>query len=595
MNLRQRLLLLFSLTVVIAVAAVSWGVSLRTREAFAKSYQDRADAFAAQFHREFERRSGQVADRITRIATSDRIARMAFDLQHGGDTALYLSEASALAQEYDLEFLEIAAADGSIISSAQWPARFGYKEILPPDTDTSPYLKREELPEGSAVGMFAARSTGAEGPLRIIGGERLDRDFLESLPGAADARVLLYSVPEDGTFQPQNLVGMDGPAANADKYLPLIRYAIGSRHDVNGIVSISNDRKESLFGTAIPLKDRAGSVISVLLVSSPRRGLIELQEHIRVLALGIGGVGILLAIAFGLWITARITRPVERLAEAARGVAAGDWNVRVDSSGSRDEVGELADAFNRMTSQLLEQRDRLVQTERVAAWRELARRLAHELKNPLFPLQITVENLVRARQVAPEEFDEIFRESTSTLMAEIANLKTIVGRFSDFSKMPQPQLRATRINEVVNGVATLHEPVLAGREHPVRLDLRLDRDLPVIAVDPELLHRALSNLVLNALDAMPEGGAITITTASAGDSVRISVSDTGSGLTPEECKRLFTPYYTTKTHGTGLGLAIVQSVVTDHRGSINVESTPGSGTTFIIDLPKNSAVSGVSA
>ena len=109
---------------------------------------------------------------------------------------------------------------------------------------------------------------------------------------------------------------------------------------------------------------------------------------------------------------------------------------------SRDEVGQLARDFNGMTEQLVEQRDRMIQAERVAAWRELARRLAHELKNPLFPLQITIENLQRVARARPEQFDEVFRESTTTLLAELANLKTIIGRFSDFAKMPAPQLGA---------------------------------------------------------------------------------------------------------------------------------------------------------
>jgi two-component system nitrogen regulation sensor histidine kinase NtrY len=306
-------------------------------------------------------------------------------------------------------------------------------------------------------------------------------------------------------------------------------------------------------------------------------------------------LGILLAIGVSLWITGRVTRPIVELAAASRQVASGDWNVSVSPHGASGEIADLAEAFNRMTSQMVEQRERLVQSERVAAWRELARRLAHELKNPLFPLQLTVENLVKAKQMAPQEFDEIFQEGTTTLMAEIQNLKTIIGRFSDFSKMPQPQLQAVRVNEIVQRVAALHQPELKNRGNPVAMVLHLDPNIPLIAVDPELLHRVLSNLVLNALDTMPRGGSITIRTAGREDAVRIEVADTGTGLTKEECDRLFTPYYTTKQHGTGLGLAIVQSVVTDHGGTIGVESTPGQGTTFIIDLPRRTAATGANA
>jgi two-component system nitrogen regulation sensor histidine kinase NtrY len=291
--------------------------------------------------------------------------------------------------------------------------------------------------------------------------------------------------------------------------------------------------------------------------------------------------GILLAVLASLWTTARITRPVEALATGARSVAAGDWNAQVDVR-SGDEIGALAAAFNRMTRQLLEQRDRLVQAERVAAWRELARRLAHELKNPLFPLQITVENLQRARASHPEQFDEVFRESTATLLAELGKLRDIIGRFSDFAKMPRPQLEIVDLNELVRQSLKLFEAQLQAAGVTLRLELAAD--VRAIQADPSQLGRALQNLALNAIDAMPAGGTLTVRTLSQDGGVRLEIADTGQGLTQEECDRLFTPYYTTKTHGTGLGLAIVQSVVSDHGGKIAVRGEPGRGTTFLIDL-----------
>jgi len=169
---------------------------------------------------------------------------------------------------------------------------------------------------------------------------------------------------------------------------------------------------------------------------------------------------LLLAILLSSWLAARVSQPLVALADGARRVAGGDWETRVQVA-SRDELGELAEAFNRMTGELQTQRDHLVQAERVAAWRELARRLAHELKNPLFPLQVTVENLVRARGLAAGEFDEVFQESTGTLLAELGNLKAIVGRFSEFSRMPQPQRSSISVNDVVQGVERLHAAQLA--------------------------------------------------------------------------------------------------------------------------------------
>jgi len=212
------------------------------------------------------------------------------------------------------------------------------------------------------------------------------------------------------------------------------------------------------------------------------------------------------------------------------------------------------------------------------------------LRNPLFPLQITVENLQRARQLAPDQFQEVFNESTATLKAELANLNAIVGRFSDFSKMPAPQFTRVRVNEALRDAMRLFEPQFnAVGKPPVATELFLGDGLPEVDADPDLLHKAFQNLILNALDAMPAGGTLTLRTLEREGKVRIEITDTGKGLTPEECSRLFTPYYTTKQVGTGLGLAIVQSIVSDHQGTISVSSEEGRGTTFRIDLPQRHA------
>jgi nitrogen fixation/metabolism regulation signal transduction histidine kinase len=303
----------------------------------------------------------------------------------------------------------------------------------------------------------------------------------------------------------------------------------------------------------------------------------------------VGVAALLIALILTSWISRRITRPLEELAEGARDVASGRWDRHIDLRG-RDEVGQLAGAFNEMTHTLASQKERLVQAERVAAWRELARRLAHELRNPLFPLQITVENLQRARQLAPDQFQEVFNESTATLKAELANLNAIVGRFSDFSKMPAPQFTRVRVNEALRDAMRLFEPQFNSvGKPPVATELFLGDGLPEVDADPDLLHKAFQNLILNALDAMPAGGTLTLRTLEREGKVRIEITDTGKGLTPEECSRLFTPYYTTKQLGTGLGLAIVQSIVSDHQGTISVSSEEGRGATFRIDLPQRHA------
>src|SRR5437016_311318 len=350
-------------------------------------------------------------------------------------------------------------------------------------------------------------------------------------------------------------------------------------------------RKEELpDGVALSLTVvRTNKLLGVFFVGSSRKELVLLTRQILKIAVAVAAAALFVGLLVSFWISARITKPVEELAEGAREVASGRWDTRIDVRGG-DEVGQLAEAFNHMTQTLAAQKERLVQTERVAAWRELARRLAHELRNPLFPMQITVENLQKARQLDAKQFLEVFNESTATLKAELANLNTIIGRFSDFSKMPAPQFVRVNVNEALRNAVRLFEPQFNEVGKPtITPELFLTEPLPDIDADPDLLHRAFQNLVLNALDAMPAGGTLTLRTSENDGNVRVEVADTGKGLTPEECSRLFTPYYTTKSQGTGLGLAIVQSVISDHHGTISVTSDEGRGTSFRIDLPQRQA------
>lgn len=604
MSLRRKLLAVFALTVLLTVTGVAWLIQAVTRNAFEKDENRRTAALVSQFQSEFNRQGEEVVRRVDRVAGSEALTRMAAAL--GGasvESAEYLELARSLAESHQLDFLEVLDWRGNIVSSAQWPAKYGYPdtafETLAASAAQSAFLKLEEMQDSSALGLFAVRTTrSAEHPVYVAGGRRLDKEFLSALNLAPDVRVLLYQ-NRDQQFAADLLIDPSSSstlerAGPAEKLAPLVQAVRRSDREMSAIVNWSSAEEDQEVFHAIPLrgvaKDRP--LLGILLVGHSRRSYVELKHRIRDAALLAGGGGIVLAVLLGSWAAARVTRPVEELAAAAQEVAVGRWGTRVEVRG-HDEVAQLAASFNQMTTELLAQKERLVQTERVAAWRELARRLAHELKNPLFPLQLTVENLMRARNQTPEQFDEVFRESSQTLLAEIANLKGIIARFSEFSKMPTPQLHAVDVNEVLGGVAQLFQAQFkVPGKAAVECRLELDGKIQRIAADPELLHRALSNLVLNALDAMPSGGTLTLRSRRENQKVVVEVADTGSGLTPEECERIFTPYYTSKQHGTGLGLAIVQSVISDHQGRINVRSEPGKGSTFVIELPENGGALG---
>ena len=600
MTFRRKLIAVFALTVVVSVASVAFLVSDLTRRAFARNEDEQSVSLMAQFQREFDAQGKEIARRLDAIAASDAVTHMAAALDRGSTgSAGFFDLAKSIAENYEFDFLEFVDGTGTIVSSAQWPAKFGYPETafagLARLAGQPAFLKQEDLQDSSALGMFAVSTAQVvDRPLYAIGGRRLDKNLLATVDLPAGTRILLYQNPA-GTTTTGSLIDSSSHDASdlyaaAGKLTQLINATRESGRSMTAIVHWSSDAADDEMFHAIPLRGKVNPqpLLGILLIGNSRRYYVELERRIRASALLVGGGGILLAILVSSWAAARVTRPVERLAHAAHEVAAGNWNVRAEVAGT-DELSQLADSFNHMTTELLTQKERLVQAERVAAWRELARRLAHELKNPLFPLQLTVENLLRARQNSPEQFDEVFRESSTTLLSEISNLKAIIGRFSEFSKMPQPELRSTAINEILRSIAQLFRAQLqAPGGKPIECILDIDESLTPSPADPELLHRALSNLVLNAMDAMPGGGTLTMRSRHSDNGARIEIADTGSGLTPEECERIFTPYYTSKQHGTGLGLAIVQSVVSDHQGTINVHSDPGNGTTFVIELPKNS-------
>ena len=598
---RRKLLTMFALTVFVSVGAVAWLVSAVTRRAYDRTEDERTSALVAQFRREFNRQGEAVAQRVEAVAASEQENRMALALNRAPvDSGPYFELAKTAAETNQLDFLEFVKSDGTIISSAQWPSKFGYPDdsfsSFAAATRQGSFLKQEPLPDGSALGLLAVRATrSGEPPVYVVGGRRLDKSFLVGLDTPAGMRVLLYQIRGD-RFQPDLLldptISSGDTKRSGEQLAALIDAVRRTKQEQARLVHWSVDSGEDEVFHAIPLlgagADGDRPVVAVLLVGNARKTYVQLMEHIRSVALLVGGGGIVLAILISTWAAARVTRPVEELASAAQEVAKGNWNVRMDVTGD-DELGQLADSFNRMTTELLSQRERLLQAERVAAWRDLARRLAHELKNPLFPLQLTVENLIRARQQAPEQFEEVFRESSRTLLAEISNLNAIVGRFSEFSKMPQPRLQAVPVNELMRGIARLFQ---AQMEAPGRAKIACELDLapnlePAMA-DPELLHRAVSNLVFNAIDAMPQGGTLTLRTRDDAGAVLLEVADTGMGMTPDECGRIFTPYYTSKQQGSGLGLAIVQSIISDHGGRIRVHSSVGRGTTFILELPRSS-------
>ncbi len=294
----------------------------------------------------------------------------------------------------------------------------------------------------------------------------------------------------------------------------------------------------------------------------------------------LGVAGLAIAIVLGMLWSSQVSRPVERLAAFSEKMARGEWDEPLDVHGAA-ELRTLAAALDRMRHELRVSRARLVVSERQVAWSQMARKVAHEIKNPLTPIAISVADLKRSYEQNRPDFPEILSEAVRTISDEIEVLKRILQEFSDFARFPAPQLAPFRVSSLMDDLRTLYR-----REAEAgRLLLPPQGSETIALIDPGQIRQALVNLIQNGLEAAGDGGRVAISTSIHAPELEIAVSDTGPGLTAEQEANLFVPGFTTKSHGSGLGLTIVERIVSEHGGSIRVDSRAGSGTTFRIRLP----------
>ncbi len=292
---------------------------------------------------------------------------------------------------------------------------------------------------------------------------------------------------------------------------------------------------------------------------------------------------LVLALGVGWWVNRKLTGSLDELAAAAERVGRGDFETTL-GEGSHREFAATATAFNRMTHELKAAQSQLRQAERVAAWREVAKRLAHELKNPLSPIQMSIENLRKAHERSSEDLNDVFDESTRTILDEVHRLRRIIDEFSRFARLPSPKLATFDLRALVIDVSGLYGSDKVLLEHQVP-------DEPVEALaDREQLTQVLVNLVQNAIDASlaahREEARVELTLRASDTEVTITVLDNGPGIPPTDTEAIFEPYFTTKQGGTGLGLAISQRIVVEHGGTLGVESSGGKGALFTVRLPR---------
>ena len=326
--------------------------------------------------------------------------------------------------------------------------------------------------------------------------------------------------------------------------------------------------------TIARFEDAEGARAADLIGYLDREVLFEDIKVVRSGTLSVSLVAALVALLVGLFIAMRIGRALSALEEASRRVASGDLEATIGGGNDDGEIGRALIAFNRMTHELRGAHLKLRRAERIAAWRDVARRIAHEIKNPLLPLQLSIETLRKTRQREHPDFDEIFWESTETMLEEVTRLSRIVSEFSRFARMPPPSPDRLDLSRLVERTSAPYDDA--------RVELNLEEPLELLG-DREQLTQLITNLLQNALAEAKER--IRISTASDEFFAELIVEDDGEGIPSEERDAVFEPYYTKKDDGTGLGLAIVERIVGDHGGSIEVEESELGGARFIIRLP----------
>jgi nitrogen fixation/metabolism regulation signal transduction histidine kinase len=301
----------------------------------------------------------------------------------------------------------------------------------------------------------------------------------------------------------------------------------------------------------------------------------ELRQSLLLAFLALYAPMLLFSLAAGWYLARRLTAPLAELSTGVQQLAAGKWEHRV-AIRSQDEIGQVGRAFNQMVENLRRQQEQVIALEKMAAWREIARVLAHEIKNPLTPMQLMVRQIQDEYKGQDETYRQTLAECCRIIDEEIEQLRQLVREFSDFARMPELHPALGQLNELAAEVAKLYP------QRPLKLQLA--PALPKFNFDWEAMRRVLINLIENAAQASSTAK-ITLRTSHSANEIVIAVEDTGPGIAPENLSRIFEPYFSTKKSGMGLGLAIVKRIVEEHGGTISVQSEIGRGSTFVCKFP----------
>jgi signal transduction histidine kinase len=558
MTFRARLLLGFGAVVLIPLTVFGLRIRVEMANRLTAEYQQRVAALAGVIRADLDRQSAGIAQRLA--ALRDAIARdnrFRVAVLQGGERTYLLDYAGDAMRLAGLSLLQVQDDQGRIVSSGHFRNEYDQSDpALPRLLEAAPAgsaLIQARGPDTTFLALARVDSLRLGGRrFTLVGGIAVDSGFLARLTPDSELTVALALPPDTAS--------RIDPTTQVVSTLPVPFVAAGD----SGQLLVAH----------IVVSHSLASLAAL------RRG-VELSFLVAVLVAG------LFALLLASWLSTRISRPLTALAAKTADVDMDRLDVTFDSDRA-DEIGALSRLLGAMTERLRAGAARLRDAERRLAMGDLARQVNHDIKNGLIPIRNVFRHLAQAAVEGPERLAAAFRDRQATVESSVSYLETLAGNYARL--YPQPARESCDVNAVVRETVNR-----AGDTGQTELRMELAEDLPPARTDALVLRRILDNLIGNAVDSLAaRAGRVTVSTGRtlATDGVatlRITVADTGRGMTKEQLNRAFDDFYTTKSGGTGLGLSIVRRLVLDANGALRVETQPGAGSTFIVELPGEGA------
>jgi signal transduction histidine kinase len=574
-SLRARLIWGFSLVAVVPLSLALALLGTRIRQTMEQQSAVRLESAIGVARGELVADGQRVGARVALLARDPQLKRL-YLVETAGDLELrqFLAEQRFL---LGLDYLAVIDSGGRVSADASFAIPVAGRTWSEPlDVETLPVaadsgLSVLAMPNTSGLALDARAPivyAGARVGL-VRGGVRVDSTFLARLQRLSGLELLLRDA--QGHVLATTLRGREAPAMRpADPTVARVR--------LDGHTYLTRE---------VDLRLGPGGAPPRLTALASTAAADDAMTVLGSTAVVLGVLGLLLAVVLGVVWSHQVASPVVRLAGFSERISRGEWDEPLAME-SMHELQTLVDALERMRNDLRTYRDHLRASERQAAYGQMARKVAHEIKNPLTPIALSVQGLKRSYDQKHPDFGATLEEAVRTVGEEVQRLKALLQEFNELGRFPPPRPVPFLVGELMNDLRTLfHHEVAAGR-----LAFDMPRAVPTLIADPGQLRQALLNLIQNALDATAEGapggngpGHVRVATAGNGDKLFIEVSDDGPGLSEQQRAQLFMPGFTTKTHGTGLGLTIVERIISDHQGTIEVDSAPGRGTAFVIQIP----------